>query len=865
MHVYIVMGVCMSVDAVSKVDALGKAVVEKDVEGVYRSEITRLTGSAWTSPHGTDGYTEWSTVRLLLETKYDLDLKNRAASCSVLGQVILYLKKFEQSGEALPNVLLVGDKNECFVLSTASVKGFLDLPIDWSVAPSTGNPELTSALVNGVNILPYVIDIDENFAFRSLISEIEVLSAGEQATVRASVENLSAIFTYWRDRVFRAGKGKQALSSTEQVDVFLRCLFQPSDVFPHPKKKGVLTVPCYPDGVLVSVDQYRSFFAKFSQGYKPSEIKQFMAMKDRLVEDDDRRRQGAFFTPNLWASEGHREVALHLGASWRKDCVVWDCAAGTANLTRDHHDWGCLISSTAERPDVGAMKDHGWGGENVFQYDFLNPDAESPFFAPEDGANLIPAAVDKVLRAQAAAGKRLVFFINPPYGTAGIQSAKSRAGIAKTVVNGEMKAARLGSPSQQLYAQFMFRCRKVAKEYGFTDYTVGIFCKPTFMSSGSYKKFRNWWYGSHEYKGGFLFQASHFADVSGAWGISFTVWNSGGTTSNTADLPIRLTDERDFAVVTDQIKQVYNSDGRQASKWVREPIKGLKGVDAPQMKSGLVLPTDGVGKTGALGSWANDSNSVMQSGQLVFLLSCAYSRGLRNGGGPLYPSNWRRAVALYGARKLVKGNWINDKDEYLVPDTTLPGYEQWVDDCHVYALLHTSNNFTAMRDVQYKGQDWRIKNNWFWKTRQDALEALDTVDTPTLYRDCEQEPVKQASVNLITGEDETQPWEKTGDSYFAHLLATGQVTLSPDAQRVLDLMDALWVKSLPERENYYAGRGILPKQPDLHLNAWDAGLYQLKHLWRDLFPDEWAELKEAHKALSGRIQGGVYTYGFLKR
>jgi hypothetical protein len=29
--------------------------------------------------------------------------------------------------------------------------------------------------------------------------------------------------------------------------------------------------------------------------------------------------------------------------------------------------------------------------------------------------------------------------------------------------------------------------------------------------------------------------------------------------------------------------------------------------------------------------------------------------------------------------------------------------------------------------------------------------------------------------------------------------------------------------------------------------------------------DEWAELKEAHKALSGRLQGGVYTYGFLKR
>lgn len=91
------------------------------------------------------------------------------------------------------------------------------------------------------------------------------------------------------------------------------------------------------------------------------------------------------------------------------------------------------------------------------------------------------------------------------------------------------------------------------------------------------------------------------------------------------------------------------------------------------------------------------------------------------------------------------------------------------------------------------------------------------------------------------------------------------MTLSPDAQRVMDLLDALWVKSIPYRESYYAGRPVTAKQPDLHLTAWDAGVYQLKHLWRDLFPDEWAELKEAHNALADRLRDGVYTYGFLQR
>jgi hypothetical protein len=636
-------------------------------------------------------------------------------------------------------------------------------------------------------------------------------------------------------------------------------------VYPHPSKRGVLNVPGYPEGVLVDLDQYRSYFEHFEQGYRPSEVKRFMSMKDRLVEDDARRRQGAFFTPSLWVEEAHREIDRVLGAGWRRDCVVWDPAAGTGNLTRDRHDWGCLISSTVERPDVGAMVQHGWGGRHVFQYDFLNPDAESPFFGPEDGPNVVPAAVDRTLREAAKAGKRLVWFMNPPYGTAGINGAESRAGIADTVANRGMKAAKLGSPSQQLYAQFIFRCRQVAEQYGFRDYTVALFSMHKFMTSGSYRPFREWWYAAHGYRGGFLFQASHFADVSDAWGVSFTVWESGGKTDPKQDHPIRLTDERNFAVVTDGVKHVYNADGREASVWVRAPVKGMKGVDAPQMKSGLITAPQGEGLAGTLGFWANHSNSLQYSTQLVFLLSSAYAHGLRNGGGPLYPANWRRAVALYGARKLVLDNWAIHEDEYLVPDESKPGYDQWVNDCHVFAILDPKNNCTAMRDVQYRGQEWRIKNHWFWRTRRASLDALDTRETPALYRDCEREPVREPNVNPITGEDETQPWEATGDAYMAHQLATGAVTLSPDARKVLDLLDALWVKSLPHREAYYAGRPVNDKEPDLHLTAWDAGVYQAKHLWRDLFPTEWAELREAHRALAARLQDGVYDYGFLRR
>jgi hypothetical protein len=851
--------------------ALAASRVEKDVENAYRAEVSAQRADvSWSSPHATDGLAVWSSesappvnVRLLLEAKYDLDFKQRGPVCSVLGQMLLYLKRFETAGGTMPNVLLVGDRNECFVLATDAVRGFLSLNLDWNVAPSTGSPELTRALVSGFNLLPYVYDVNGDLDFGDVLAKVETLAAGNEHRVRATRANLGAIFVYWRDNVFR-GTGKSALTPTEQVDVFLRCLFHPDDVRPHPTKRGVLVVPGYDDGaVVINADQYRSFFTHFEQGYKPSEVESFYADKDRLVEDDARRRQGAFFTPAIWSEQAHKELDRALGPNWRRECVVWDCAAGTGNLTRDYDDWGCLISSTAERPDVNVMREQGWGGHHVFQYDFLNDNAQSPFFALDDGDNRVPSRVDKVLRDAAKSGKRLVFFMNPPYGTAnnaGTEVGDHKAGIALTEVNKQMKAAKLGKPSGQLYAQFMYRASTVAKEYGFHDTTIALFSGVTFMCSGSYRMLRSWWYGRHKYVAGFMFQASHFADVSGAWSVSFTVWNSGGETNSKGRLPISLTDVKNFSVAVTGSKSLYNSDDRDASEWLGRRQRGHVG-DTPKFSSGLKVGGgwDGGSMPGSLGVLVNVANCIYKSSTGVFMLP-GNPTGRMQGHLDILASNWRRVVALFAARKLVLDDWMVHQDEYLAPTAKTEAsaaYNRWVDDCHVYALLETKNNCTAMRDVQYKGKSWRIKNHWFWRTRAASLAALDTRETSALYRDCKSEPTKKNERNHFTGEATAQPWEVTGDPYFAHVLPS--LNLSPDARKVLDLLDALWVKSLPLREGYAAGR------PELHLAAWDAGVYQLKHLWRDLFPTEWAELTAAHKALAARLQDGVYDHGFLRR
>jgi hypothetical protein len=815
---------------------LKSSVNEKDVENAYRQAIREEQPSAsFTSPHNTDGYAQWSSVdaknqpvsvRLLLEAKYDIDLKSKVPMCSTLGQVLFYLKKFGSAGEVLPNVLLIGDKNECFVLSTDAVVKFLDLPIDWSVAPSTGSPELTRALVEGMNLLPYVYDTDGNLDFKAVLNKCETLAAGTVNRVRATTKNLDVIFTYWVDRVFN----DKVLTQVEKVDVFLRCLFQPADVYLHPSKKGTLIVPNYPLGVRVNAEQYRSFFDHFQQGYKPSEIKAFYAQKDRLIEDDVRRRQGAFFTPTIWVNEAHKMIEKELGTNWREECIVWDCAAGTGNLTRDY-DFNDLIISTAEKSDIEAITQQDYNANaSIFQYDFLNDDALSPYVI---GPNRIPASVDSQLKEAAKAGKRIVFFMNPPYAEDGVMGTgtETKKGVALTATNKEMNV--LGRAARQLYAQFMFRCSKIAEQYGFEKKTVAVYSKPTFISSGSYKPFRDYWYSRFSFKDGMLFQASNFADVSGAWGISFTLWNEGKTDAS-LPLPVELKEFQDFTIITPGNKSLYNADGREASEWVETSQKTTG--DTPKFSSGLKIQEkwSGGSSIGSLGILCSKGNNLVDSATgCMFLSGKPTDKGRRH--FDLLPINWHRSTALYAARKLVAGNWMNDKDEYLKPDETIAGYQQWNDDAMVYSLLHNSNNCTAMRDVSYKSKSWRIKNNFFWKTLEASKDALDTVETPDLYKDACQD--KQ-------------------DSYLASILPS--LNLSPEAKTVIDLLDALWTKSLPSRESYAAGK------PELHLLAHDAGVYQLKHLWRELFPEEWKALQDAFKVLTEKLRPGVYVYGFLK-
>lgn len=813
---------------------LGAATNEQDVAAAYRAEIVHWTGATITSPVHGDGCASWTAAGrdlcLWMEFKDDRDLKDRREFCAVLAQVVHYLRKVADSGTALPHAILVADRNEYALVGLNVLRNFLDWPgVRWDLAPSTGDPVLRQALVDGINTLPWVHDVGTHSDFRALLDDVDALARGVDSCIEPTTKNLQALYEDWTGQVLRDTN----LSPHEVVDVFYRWLLYPSDVVWRPEAPRELILRDYADPVRVDPDGLKRFLSRYRQGVNPAHREEFWPLKDVLLQDETRRRQGAYYTPRAWAQEAHRVLDGVLGSNWRQDCVVWDPAAGTCNLERDFL-FERLFLSTLEAPDVTTMLRRGeHPGARIFRWDFLNPDD------PERG--YLPKKVEAELRALAKEGRRLVFLMNSPYAEDGVVGAtgETRAKVADTAVAEDLRELRMGRASRQLYAQFMLRCAELARETDFKSYTVALFSKPTFMTSRSFGKFRAWWYGRHVFRGGFIFRSSHFKGLSNRWGVSFTVWDSSGMTPPDAELELAVLDMKGGKVVEMGRKALYNSDGREAGSWVSVPHANLS--DTPKFSSGLKVHETtykGGQNPRSLGVLCNMSNNVYDSAQGVNLRP---GKPPRTGQGhtDILPANFRRVVALFAARKLVTGTWLNDKDEYLVPSESAPEYARWVDDCHVWMLLHPSNNCTAMRDVPYKGRNWKIDNNLFWIPRGEALAAFDRSRCHGLYTDA-----KVA--------------EKAGyEPYLAGQLPG--LRLSEVASEVLDKLGKLWLHSLGYREQFAA------EHPELHLLAWDAGVYQLKHLFREKFPLEWEELRAAWRHLGDRLRPGVYDYGFLRR
>jgi len=419
-------------------EELYMALNEKDVENIYRHTfMTKFKDMEITSPFGCDGFgvSKSAKLRVLFEFKDDLDLSNKMELCKVLAQSIYYIKKFYNAGIVPPSTIFVGDRNECVALHVNDVIDYLDMDLDWSVAPSSAyrNAELMMKLVKDENIKPFVFNSDD---FTQCVDKVKDLTDNVQRKVLVTDKNITEVFRYFEEKVL----GKTKLSTNEKANLFVQMLVNKDDNYLHPvaRRKMVVT-KSFGEVAIASREGFESFFAHFASSYSPSQKHKLAAVVDRIVEDTTRRKQGEFFTPAIWVDKAHEYIASVYGENWKEEYVVWDPAWGTGNLTRDYK-FGELYVSTLNQSDIDTANQMGYNPEAVkFQYDFLNDDYEK-----------LPEGLRKAIEE----GRQIIVLMNPPYATSSeMKLGNSKQGVGFTVVNSLMNEEKLDRSASQLYAQ----------------------------------------------------------------------------------------------------------------------------------------------------------------------------------------------------------------------------------------------------------------------------------------------------------------------------------------------------------------------------------------------------------------------------
>ena len=282
-------------------------------------------------------------------------------------------------------------------------------------------------------------------------------------------------------------------------------------------------------------------------------------------------------------------------------------------------------------------------------------------------------------------------------------------------------------------------------------------------------------------------------------------------------------------------KIVYNIDnGANIKEWVK-PSENLPQINAVPLKSGLNKGED-KGLTmmeGYIGGFINKSNCVEKNTQFVALFSSVFN-DKPTPTISIMPSNFDKCTALFSARRLVSCNWVNWADEYLAPNEENEHYNEFVNDSIIYSLFESKSNQSSLRQVEYKGKLWDIKNEFFFMSKEEVKELANDSNLDFTYNDA-----------------------RVSSDRYVYTKLQG-IELSSEAKAVLDKAIELTRVSFKYRELFNE------EHPEYQILNWDCGWYQIKGMLKEFMPNELKEFNELFKKLADKMRPMVYELGFLK-
>lgn len=788
-------------------------------------------------------------LRLLIEFKQQSDyrngstLKSQQNRARIAIQLLYYMNTIYQStniGE--PNVLMGADENEAFVVYTKPfINKYLRNPkihskYDWGkthgIRPSNAykkDPDLYTSLCTDeiLNVRPFSFDRGTfNDKRQELLAMIDTIIQYSHHNydykIPITTNSIDSIYFQFHDLI----KPHQSPASVEVVNDFVHIITNTDTdhYFIHNDRLNHISGNKIVSSILINANATKEFFARYDYKNVSAKLQHtIFGRSDHLITMSKRRFSGDFWTPDMWAAQANNYMRKIIGTNYKKNCIIWDCASGAKNLTRNL-PYKDLYSSTLYKAQVDQGSIYNRYATS-FQYNFLKDDIN---INPTSTNYKMPRKLFNDLCNANKNHKTIIFYTNPPYAASGNNRTNDKhpkKGVASknSTVHQIMKNNYMGKATQQLYAQFFFRIFKLVKDFHLNRVYIAFFTKPRFFSGGDFwSQFNNYFFNHYQWQAGFLIKASEFSDTKATWPVTFSIYKLMKRPHNSIFMmnayvsrpnnpnPIKIGKHTYRPVSKEQSLSYW---GRQTSP---EMINDLPyaTTNYPQLSSGL-KPSKGKKPQGSLykhslGYLRLDSDNV-ESQKYVYLMSGSAYHGH---GFNIMPNkkSLNRAVVAFASRLCIKPTWLNAQDNFKAPDTTKISHQEWndfVNNCLVYSLFTNNSDQCSYRNPKWSNSYPGIWNNkWFWMSPKDICNLTKNLSDPF-------------SKNIYNEALKAKPTYIYQQLKSRHLTKIARLVLKYANDVIRDSINFRQIHPTVKKGKH---------EYNTYLNTWDAGWYQIKQM-----------------------------------
>ena len=173
---------------------------------------------------------------------------------------------------------------------------------------------------------------------------------------------------------------------------------------------------------------------------------------------------------------------------------------------------------------------------------------------------------------------------------------------------------------------------------------------------------------------------------------------------------------------------------------------------------------------------------------------------------------------------------MNDRDQFMQPTKKLS--REFICDCVVWSIFSNSNQTVSLRDVEYEGEKYRIKNNLYPFKREEIKMWENSSSDIKIQIEMERE-----------------------ERFLAEWIKAHEKEFSAESLRVFDCGREIY--------KYFYKNFLELNFVAWKIFDWDAGWYQVRMSLKE-FGYDFEKFSAAHKNLGEKILPKIYELGFLR-